>query len=225
MEMLLIRQKIMHQTQEKLLELSKKHDFGKMSYRDIGDLVGIESAQTIKHHLLQLQKKNLIKMYKKGGVVEHVKRGISNASGLVTLPVLGAADCGVATKIADDQYVQGHIRVSSKIVSYKKGMFAVQVDGFSMNRSAVGPSKRNIEPGDYVIVDGDAKTPVNGEYVLSVIDGLANIKKFYLDEENRQVMLVSESTKDYPPIVIDESEIDQYVLSGKVVEVIKNVKA
>jgi len=68
------------------------------------------------------------------------------------------------------------------------------------------------------------KTPENGEYVLSVIDGLANIKKFYLDQEHQQVMLVSESTKDYPPIIIGENEIGQYVLSGKVVEVIKNVK-
>lgn len=143
--------------------------------------------------------------------------------GLVNIPVFGSANCGIATNFADD-HVQGYIRVSEKLVRIRDGVFAVIADGLSMNRAKVGSSKRNIEPGDYVIVNGKDKIPKNGDYVLSVIDGLANIKKFYLDQKHRQVMLVSESTKEYPPIIIDESEIDQYVLSGKVVEVIKNVK-
>lgn len=213
----------MHEKQEKLLALAKKRDLGKMSYRDIGDLVGIRNAQTVKHHLSQLQKKGLIKMDKGEGVIERIRQGVSLMSGLVAIPVYGAADCGGATKLAEN-YIQSYIRVSSALVPYKKGLFAVQADGFSMNKAKIGKSKRSIDPGDYVIVDGDVKVPEKGEYVLSVIDGLANIKKFYLDEEHRQVMLVSESTKDYPPIVIDESEIDHYVLSGKVVEVIKNIK-
>jgi SOS-response transcriptional repressor LexA len=210
----------MHENQKKLLELSKTHDLGKMSYWDIAKLIGEKHAQTAKHHLLQLQKKGLIKLDKEGGVVERLRQDVSRISGLLTIPVYGTADCGDATKFAEN-YVQKNIRVSGALVQYKKGLFAVQADGFSMNRAKIGKSKRSIDPGDYVIVDGDVKTPENGEYVLSVIDGLANIKKFYLDQEHQQVMLVSESTKDYPPIVIGESEIDQYVLSGKVVEVIK----
>lgn len=213
----------MHETQKALLEISKTHDLGKMSYWKIARLIGISNAQTAKYHLLQLEKKGLIRLDKEQGVIERMKQGVSRMSGLVAVPIYGAADCGSATKFAEN-YVQGYIRVSSALVPYKKGLFAVQADGLSMNNAKIGKRKRNIEPGDYVIVDGDVKVPEKGEYVLSVIDGLANIKKFYLDEEHQQVMLVSESTKDYPPIVIDESEIDQYVLSGKVVEVIKNVK-
>lgn len=214
----------MHENQEKILELSKTRDLGSMSYWDIARLIGEKHAQTAKHHLLQLQKKGLIKLDKEGGVVERIRQGVSQKSGLLTIPVYGTADCGDATKFAEN-YVQKNIRVSGALVQYKKGLFAVQADGYSMNRAKIGKSKRSIDPGDYVIVDGDVKTPENGEYVLSVIDGLANIKKFYLDQEHQQVMLVSESTKDYPPIVIGESEIGQYVLSGKVVEVIKNVKS
>ncbi|MEI8103809.1 MAG: S24 family peptidase [Candidatus Moraniibacteriota bacterium] len=213
----------MHKNQEKLLKLSKTHDLGRMSYREIASLLGEKNAQTAKYHLLQLQMKGLIKMSKGENIIERVKQGVAQMSGLVAIPVYGAADCGGPTKFAEN-YIQSFIRVSSTLVPYKKGLFAVQADGFSMNNARIGKSKRNIDPGDYVIVDGDVKVPEKGEYVLSVIDGLANIKKFYLDEENRQVMLVSESTMDYPPIVIDESEIDQYVVSGKVVEVIKNVK-
>ncbi|NTW13804.1 MAG: hypothetical protein HGA31_02105 [Candidatus Moranbacteria bacterium] len=213
----------MHKNQEKLLELAKKHDLGKMTYRAIGDLVGIKNAQTVKHHLSQLQKKGHIRLDKEGGVVERIKEGVSRISGLVSIPVYGAADCGGATKLAEN-YIQSYIRVSSAIIPYKKGLFAVQADGFSMNKAKIGKAKRGIDPGDYAIVDSDVKAPEDGQYVLSVIDGLANIKKFYLDQEHQQVMLVSESTKDYPPIVIGESEIGQYVLSGKVVEVIKNMK-
>lgn len=213
----------MHETQKALLEIAKTHDLGKMSYWKIARLIGISNAQTVKYHLLQLKKKGLIRLDKEKGVIERIKQGVSRMSGLVAIPIYGAADCGSATKLAEN-YVQGYLRVSSALVPYKKGLFAVQADGLSMNNAKIGKHKRNIEPGDYAVVDSDIKTPENGEYVLSVIDGLANIKKFFLDKENRQVMLVSESTNDYPPIVIDESEIDQYVLSGKVVEVIKKAK-
>lgn len=215
--------KTMHINQEKLLKLSKEMDLGKMSYREIGNLAGIENAQTVKHHLRQLEKKGFIKLDKESGVVEKIKQGVTRMSGLVAIPVYGSADCGPALKLAED-YVQSYIRVSKSIVPYKKGMFAIQADGFSMNRAQIGKLKKNIEPGDYVIVDGDVKNPQNGEYVLSVIDGLANIKKFHLDEENKQVVLVSESTKEYPPICISEDEIGTYVVSGKIVEVIKKPK-
>ena len=49
--------------------------------------------------------------------------------------------------------------------------------------------------------------------------GMANIKKFFLDRENRQVVLMSESTKDFPPIYIHED--DEFMVNGKVVQVIK----
>lgn len=214
----------MHENQIKLMDLSKTHDLGKMTYLQIAKLIGVKHAQTVKHHLSQLQKRGLIAMDKESGVVERIKQGVSRMAGLVAIPILGAADCGPATKLADE-YVQGYLRVSSTLVPYKKGLFAIQADGFSMNQAKIGKSKRNIEPGDYAIVDGDVKAPEDGQYVLSVIDGLANIKKFHLDQEHHQVMLVSESTKEYPPIVIAESEIDQYVVSGKVVEVIKQIKS
>lgn len=217
------KEKTMHEKQEKLLELSKKEDIGKMSYLKIGKLVGIKNAQTVKHHLLQLQKNGLIQMDKEEGVVERIKQGISRMSGLVAIPIVGSADCGPETKFADE-YVQGYIRVSSSIVPYKKGMFAIQADGFSMNKAQIGFMKKNIEPGDYVIVDGSKKSPENGDYVLSAIDGLANIKRFYLDKENKQIVLMSESTKNYPPIHIGMDEIGSYIMNGQVIDVIKKPK-
>ena len=48
---------------------------------------------------------------------------------------------------------------------------------------------------------------------------MANIKKFHFDRENSRIVLVSESSKDFPPIFIHED--DDFNISGKVVQVIK----
>ena len=77
-----------------------------------------------------------------------------------------------------------------------------------------------IENGDFVIVDPNAKNPKNGDYVVSVIDDVANIKKFIFDRKNNRIILQSESTQDYFPIFVHED--DKYEMSGKVVGVIKN---
>ncbi|KKQ45975.1 MAG: hypothetical protein US63_C0008G0013 [Candidatus Moranbacteria bacterium GW2011_GWC2_37_8] len=214
----------MNTTQEKLLKLAEIRDLGKLSYWEIARLIGVKNAQTVKHHLEQLDKKGLIKLNKKEGIVELIKRGLSKGAGIISIPILGSADCGPAMKLAEDEYVQGHIRVSSTLVSYREGMFAIQTDGYSMNNARIGKLKKSVEPGDYVIVDGTKKIPENGDYVLSIIDGLANIKKFYLDEDNQQIVLASESTKNYPPIHIGMDEIDTYVVSGQVIDVIKKPK-
>jgi SOS-response transcriptional repressor LexA len=89
-----------------------------------------------------------------------------------------------------------------------------------MNRAEIGGKR--IEDGDYVIVDVSDKHVRNGDIVLSIIDGLANIKKFYLDKKNNQVILMSQSTKDFPPIYIHEN--DDFMINGKVVQVIKKPK-
>jgi len=78
-----------------------------------------------------------------------------------------------------------------------------------------------IEDGDYVVVDGDQKNPNPGDYVLSIIDNAANIKK-YTRNQDGNIVLLSESKEHYSPIYI--SEDDQFMINGKVVQVIKGVK-
>jgi phage repressor protein C with HTH and peptisase S24 domain len=76
-----------------------------------------------------------------------------------------------------------------------------------------------INDGDYIIVDGDDRVPDEGEVILSVIDGAANVKRFHEDKENKQVVLISDSSEDYAPIYI--SPDDDFFVNGKVVDVIK----
>jgi SOS-response transcriptional repressor LexA len=89
-----------------------------------------------------------------------------------------------------------------------------------MNKAEV--DGKTIEDSDFVIVDSLYRTPKNGDVIVSVIDGMANIKRFKEDKTNNQVVLLSESTENHRPIFIHEG--DDFVVSGKVVSIIKNPK-
>ena len=134
----------------------------------------------------------------------------------MSLPIVGAADCGPATIFADEN-VTGYLKVSKRIAPRGGKLFVLRAEGDSMNRSQI--NKKNIEDGDFVVVDSEQRTPEAGHYVVSVIDEVANIKKFIPDPVNNRIILKSESTKDYLPIYIHEN--DKYEVSGKVVDVIK----
>jgi hypothetical protein len=50
---------------------------------------------------------------------------------------------------------------------------------------------------------------------------VANIKKIFIDDKNRQLVLVSESNQDLPPIYIHRQDLDKYLIAGRVVKVMK----
>lgn len=210
----------MHQIQEKLLELMESNDLGKMSYRQIGILLNAKSAQTIKHHLQQLEKKGFIVMNKDEGIVKKIKIGETNGSNLLSLPILGTANCGTATQFADEK-INGYVKISKKLLPKKENLFAIEAIGHSMNKANI--EGKTLEDGDFAIIDKDYSDFKSGkDYVLSIIDGMANIKKYYEDRKNNQIILVSESTKNYPNIHIHFDEAIDYIANGKVIAVIKN---
>jgi repressor LexA len=137
--------------------------------------------------------------------------------GIVSIPILGAADCGPASIFAD-QNVEGYLRVSSKLIKSSEGLYALRAVGHSMNRADI--EGRALESGDYAIVDSKVRAPQTNDYVVSVIDGVCNIKRFVRDEVNQQIVLLSDATTDYPPIYIHPDEVN-YFVCGRVVRVIK----
>ena len=59
-----------------------------------------------------------------------------------------------------------------------------------------------------------------GDYILSIIEGCANLKRFRRDGKTGQIMLVSESTNPkHNPIYI--SSEDDYAVNGKIINVIR----
>ncbi|MBL1434355.1 hypothetical protein COB87_002215 [Candidatus Wolfebacteria bacterium] len=218
----------MHQTQEKILSLlKKKQELRGVSLRQIAVLIGIESKpQIIKHHLTKLSQKGLIQLDLSNKIIKLARGGISkipfSKNTLFSLPVIGAANCGPATIFAEE-YIQGYLKVSSKMLPrIKKGLYVVIADGDSMNKEEIQKGEV-IESGDFVLVDSEQKIYRDGEVVVAVIDGLATIKKYREDKKNKRIILEANSTSEYFPIYICEQ--DEFQLSGKVVGVIKrNIK-
>jgi len=214
----------MHSTQQKLLDLAKKITINFKNPRIIGKLIEVENPQNIIHHLLQLEKKGFISIDRKMGVVKIEKYESNFSEGLLKLPIFGSANCGPATLFAEEN-LQGYLAVTLERIGRKRkeGLFIVIADGDSLN-AAKGIKGGPVESGDYVIVDGDNKSPANGQYVLSIIDGMANLKRFYKDSKNKQIILESESKFETKPIYIREEDFQDYMINGVIVGVIKKQK-
>lgn len=208
----------MHTIQQKLLRLADTYNIGNMSLRDVAKIIDVPHPQIVKHHLEQLERRGLIEWDRENKTISKKSAGIYSNSDFNIVPVLGAANCGHADIYADER-IEGHIKVSSFLLKNRKSVFAIKAVGASMNQANI--NGRNIEDGDYVIIDATDKNVTSNDYVLSVIDEIANIKKIIIDHQNSQVCLVSESSNQYPPIYIHESEATKYFVSGKVIQVIK----
>jgi len=200
----------------------QERDVSGLTLREIGRNIGEpDSPQKIKHHLNQLAQRGLVRIDKRTKKIERVKSGKVGGTRLISIPILGSANCGEALIYADE-YAEGYVRVSSRILGNdiakrSKDLFAVRAVGESMNRARIG--NNTIDDGDYVIIDKGRISPKNNEYVLSVIDGMANIKK--LIKTDGQIVLLSESSHDFPPIYIHADDVDRHLINGVAVKVMK----
>jgi SOS-response transcriptional repressor LexA len=140
---------------------------------------------------------------------------------LVAIPIFGTANCGPATAYAE-QEAEGYLRISGKLLTKKKGVFAIKASGHSMNKANI--NGESVEEGDYVLVDPSFTSVRNGDYVLSIIDGMANIKRYFKDTDNQRIILLSESSASFSPIFIHRDDLDNYLVNGKVIQVIKKPK-
>lgn len=213
----------MHPIQEKLLCIAKENKLGDMTLREMGALIGEKSPQKIKHHLNQLEIKGLIKIDKIKGIIEKTQPGwakglLDKTIRILSIPIVGTANCGPARLFAETNF-EGFLKVSSKLIgrSNANGIFAIKADGPSMNRADV--NGKRIEDGDYLIIDSNDKDAHTGDIVLSIIDNMANIKRFVDDRENNQIILMSASTQNFAPIHIHPD--DNYIINGKVIGVVK----
>lgn len=212
----------MHPLQQKLYELIQMKGLRKFdSFRHLGDAIGEEHPQKIKHHLQQLEKLDLIKVDWKNYEIEpKAGKGKLTTAEAIPIPILGAANCGMATLIAEER-PEGVLLVSKKMIKVPgDNLFALRAVGNSMNNAEVNGNE-NIEDGDFVIIDSESRQPSNGDYVLSVINGSANVKRFYDDKGNGRVILRSESSENYPPIFIHVDDNPDFFINGKVISVIK----
>lgn len=185
------------------------------------------SVSTPYHYVKKLQEEGYIKkednrpraisVYPGG----EIKSPFLNRVGLdsIKIPVVGSANCGPATILANEN-IEGYLKVSRDQLRNKDGVFALRASGNSLNKANI--HGKNIEDGDFVLIDSKNRNPHNGEYVLSIIDGAANLKKYVNDNKNNQITLMSESSEDFKPIFIQEG--DDFAINGKILTVIKKPK-
>ncbi len=212
----------MHDTQARLLTMAKQQkNLGKLSLRQIAKFIDADGRpQVVKYHLRKLEEAGLIQINLAKGVIKPVRKGAANKvkSLFYSLPIVGAANCGPATMFADER-IEGYLKVSTKLLPRRKDdLYVLVADGPSMNKAVVHEND-TIEDGDFVIVDSSYKEPKNKDVVVAVIDGMATIKRYKNDVENRRIVLEAESTEKYLPIFLHES--DDFSISGKVIGVIK----
>lgn len=147
-----------------------------------------------------------------------IKNPILKKKGLdaVRIPVLGAANAGSATLFAEEN-VEGYLKVTKSQLPRTEGVFSLRVVGDSMNKAKI--KGKNVEEGDFVLIDSENREAHDNDYVLSIIDGCANIKKFKRSKKG-DVMLVSESTNTkHKPIFVSSG--DDFMINGKIFDIIK----
>lgn len=135
----------------------------------------------------------------------------------IRVPILGAANAGPATLFAEEN-IAGYLKISQSVLNKKDKIFALRVEGDSMNKAKI--DGKNLEEGDFVLIDSEYKNPKNGDYVLSIMDGCANLKKFEKNTKSGEIRLLSESKNSkHKPIHV--SSEDDFMINGKIISVVK----
>jgi SOS-response transcriptional repressor LexA len=213
----------MHDIQRKILQVAHTRNLGDLSLRKLGEIIGAKYPNQVRHHLLSLLDGGFLQKEATGNISLGKRMETRNTLSLISIPIMGSASCGEALMVADD-VAEGYLRVSTKLVPSIKNAFAVRASGNSMNLAKINGSTP-IHDGDYVIVDASDRVARNGDYIVGIIDGLANIKLFSHDKKTGHIALVSESTEDNPPIFLHEDDKERFLVAGKVKSVLRNPKS
>ncbi|HVV67147.1 MAG TPA: S24 family peptidase [Candidatus Saccharimonadales bacterium] len=208
----------MTDTRTRLLQLAQLQDISGMGLRELARKLDVNNPQTIKYHLQKLHDAGLLNFAERPSV--QIQKSQLGTSDLIRIPIRGSVSAGPATQLASDE-VTGYLRISSALLKSRnyKDLYALKVVGTSMNRANI--DGKPINDGDYAIVDGSKRSPRNNDYVVAVVDDLANLKRFFLDKENEQVVLLSESSEDYSPIFVHPQDNNERLINGTVVQVLK----
>ena len=204
----------MRDIQKDILDFSKKEDISKFGLREICRLLDIKNPQTVKYFLEKLERDKKISYFGKRNLL--TQKSIFN---FIKVPILGSANCGEANIFAEERN-EGFLNFSPGMLKKTKNVFALRACGESMVGADIG-----INDGDFVIVDSEYNSPKKGDYVVSIINNCANIKKFNYDNDGNVVLLSEPKKSDiglFPPIYIHKNDLSEYRINGKVIQVFKN---
>lgn len=215
----------------RLLEIAANRNLNDFGLRELGRMIGEnskeENPQTVKFHWRKLYEAGKISYLPRtretrSSIKNFVdKQVLGDGRSLISIPVRGVANCGPASLYADDEDI-GYIHVSSTYLKTNRydDLYAIIASGDSMNQTKI--DGKSINDGDYVIVDRSVSQPNDGDRVVAIVNGLANIKRFL--RERGRIVLVSESSEHFDPIFIHPEDQDEALIAGKVVQVVQKPK-
>lgn len=215
--------------QKKVLDFVTKYSTNNgysPSHDEICKHFKLASVSTAHHYLKKLEEGGYLKKeanQPRGIEIQAFDLGM-NISGLFTgfeyisIPLVGSANCGPAELLAEEN-IESYLTVQKDLVHRTSGIFALRASGNSLNRANI--KGKTVENNDYVLIDSEDRNINDGDYVLSIIGGAANLKKYKYDKKNNQIVLSSESTELFKPILIMPG--DDFAINGKMVGVIKRM--
>jgi len=187
------------------------------SLDEIREKFNLASVSTSHYYIERLRKRGFLSKDANTPRGLRIHKTDKPSEGSLLLPILGSANCGEALTLAIEN-PEGYLKIPFTFVKKRDDIFVLKAEGDSMNMARIGDAKKNIEPGDFVIVDSDVRGIQHGDYVLSIINGCANIKK--LGVHKGYLRLISESDNpEHKPIYL--SSEDDFMISGKVLAVVK----
>lgn len=215
----------MKEIHKKLLELANTTDLSTFTYRKIGEMLGGEHPYQVQYSIQQLLKTSQLLKNKRTGSIYLGGSSPIAGSQVVNIPIYGNVSCGIPVDLAGDE-MHGFLSVSPSIINSRPidKLFALKANGDSMNMANIGG--KAVYDGDFVVVRHtewvEAK---NGDYVVLLIGECANLKKIQIDKNNRRIILLSETTENYSPIIVAEEDIQDYEILGLATDVIKAIPA
>ena len=214
MELLTSKQKIVLQAIKDFFSEKGEMPTVRELQEKTGDLgLKLKSLRSFFLYLNELERKGFIERTSENRGIR--LKGVTSGS-FLDVPVFGMANAGAATMFAD-QFIEGYIKVSKRIVRDSRNVFAIQVSGTSMNSAKV--NGKTIRDGDFILVDSTWKHYDNGDKVLVVIDGMATVKTFRSVDGRNIALLPESSDKKHKPIFLTSE--DDFVINGKVIDVLR----
>ncbi len=205
----------------RLIALAGQIDIDSLTLTQLAEKLGLKHRCQAKHYKEKAESNGLLVRNHEGKLIPVSTN--DNAT-MIVLPVMGYANCGPADRLAMNE-VFGTVSVSPSLMKrkLKKGAFAVRAVGESMNTSNI--NGKRLEDGDFAVVEPTAwHNAAEGDYVVSIIDNVANIKKLKIDRLHERVVLKSESSEYFDDIIIAASDLYAYRVAGVVVDVVKSVE-
>lgn len=198
--------KELHPVQRKILDYLKINQLEGKTLRDVASEIGINHPFKVSYHLKQLQEKGYLRINPENQSDYKILKDPDEDVAYLNV-YSENAQCGPEGLLAEEHVVDRVPLPTAQFgVTNSADYFLVKARGNSM--------EPKIKEGDYVLARRTKDLP-NGNVVVVAHNGVAKIKKFWIESNDRALLL--SLNKKYPPEIIKEGD------DFKPVGIVKNI--